>query len=98
MGRISKAVLYGHQLFWSLERDRLDAHFLRFGSGFLTPNNVREALESNAKINQILTQYQMILGSHNYTPPPSEPLHLPVSEAQRSVPIYAHSKGDGNLS
>ena len=96
MGRISRAVLYGHQLLWSLERDRLDAHFCRFGSGFMTVNNVREAQESMHKLNQILTQYQMILGSHNHNHP-EEPLHLPLSKAQKNVPIYVHSKDDGNL-
>ena len=63
MRRFSKAALYGHQLFWSVERDRLDAHFLRFGSGFMTENNVKEALESMEKINQILIQYQNGFGS-----------------------------------
>ena len=97
MGRFSKAVLYGHQLFWQIERDRLDAHFCRFGSGFMTANNVREAIECNQKINQILIQYQMILGSDTHSLP-VEPLHLQVLEAQKSVPIYVHSKDDGNLS
>lgn len=97
MARFSRAVLYGHQLFWQVERDRLDAHFCRFGSGFITPNNVKEAIECNQKINQILTQYQMILASGNHNRP-VEHLHLPMSEAQKSVPIYVHSKDDGNLS
>lgn len=96
MGRFSRAVLYGHQLFWQVERDRLDAHFCRFGSGFMTANNIREAIESNAKINQILIQYQMILGSDNHNHL-VEQQHLPLSMAQKSVPIYVHSKDDGNL-
>lgn len=97
MLKLSRTILYGHQLLWMIERDRLEAHFCRFGSGFMTKNNVREALECNEKINQILTQYQMILGSGNGLPPLG-PLHLPMSEAQKSVPIYVHSKDDGNLS
>ena len=97
MRRFSKAALHSHQMFWSMERDKLDAHFLRFGSGFMTPNGVKEALESNERINQILTQYQRTLGSVQSARPLESPL-LPLLEAQRSVPIYAHSKGDGNLS
>ncbi len=61
MRGFAKHILYGHQLFWSMERDRLDAHFLRFGSGFMTENNVKEALASMEKINQILIQYQKTL-------------------------------------
>ena len=97
MARISKAVLYGQRLFWELERDKLTAHFCRFGCGFMTPNGVKEALESTARINQILIQYQMILESGTRNPP-LEPSLLPLSEAQRTVPIYAHSKADDNLS
>lgn len=97
MARFSKAVLYGQRLFWELERDKLNAHFCRFGCGFMTPNLVKEALESTARINQILIQYQTTLESGTRTPP-VEPSLLPLSEAQRSVPIYAHSNHDGNLS
>lgn len=97
MGRISKAALYSQRLFWELERDKLNAHFCRFGCGFMTPNLVREALDSTARINQILIQYQTILGSGNHTLP-VEPSLLPMLEAQRSVPIYVHSKADDNLS
>jgi len=98
MGRLSNVVLYGHLLFWMGERNRLDAHFLRFGSGFITKNNVNEALESTAKINQILTQYQMSLGSGTEMARPLEPPHRPVLEAQKSVPIYAHSTPSDNRS
>jgi len=96
MSRISKAVLHSQQLFWSMERDRLDAHFCRFGSGFMTKNNVNEALESTAKITQILTQYQKTLGSDTHTRPSGSPL-LPMTEAQKSVPIYVHSTPSDNL-
>jgi hypothetical protein len=88
MTRISKAVLYGQRVFWELERDKLNAHFCRFGCGFMTPNNVREALESTANIARILTQYQNSL-TNTHTPP-VEPSLLPMLEAQRSVPRYAH--------
>jgi hypothetical protein len=80
-----------------MERDRLDAHFCRFGSGFMTKNNVNEALESTAKINQILIQYQKSLESDSGNPRPLGSPLLPMKEAQKSVPIYAHSNHDGNL-
>ena len=95
MGKFSRCVLYGHQLFWLIERDRLDAHFCRFGSGFVTANNVREALESNQKINQILTHYQMTLTTHTHIPV-VEPLHLPLLEAQKSVPRFADPEASCN--
>ena len=95
MGRFSRILTYSHQLAWGIERDKLDAHFCRFGSGFILQGNVKEAKESLDKLTQILTQYQRILESDTGSRPVEPPL-LPVSEAQKSVPIYAHSKDGGN--
>lgn len=95
MLKIPRGLLYSHQLRWSIERDRLDASFLRIGSGFLTKPVLQEAIETNDRITQILTQIQMMM-IHTHTPPLVEPPHLPMLKAQQSVPIYAHSKGGGN--
>ncbi len=88
--------LYGNQLRWMMERDSLDASFQRMGSGFMTRGILNEAVATHARINQILIHYQKILESDS-SPHPVESLHLPMSEAQKSVPIYVHSKADGNL-
>ena len=95
MLKFSKGLLYGKALLWKIERDKLDAVFTRIGSGFVTQNTLSEAKEINDRITQILTQTQMILGSG--IPECHEPPLLPVREAQKSVPIYAHSKDGGNL-
>lgn len=75
MEKTSRIVLYGLHLAWLMERDKLDAHFCRFGCGFLTQNNVKEALEINQKINQSLIQIQKIQNSHIHTHPPLEQSH-----------------------
>ena len=87
--------LYGCHLRWLCQRDQLDASFLRMGSGFLTDSILRDAMETNKQISQILIQCRLILDSGK-TSLPVEPPHLPLLEAQKSVPIYAHSKGGGN--
>ena len=79
MQKSSRAVLYGLHLSWLMERDRLNAHFCRFGCGFITHNGIREALEINEKINQNLNQIQNLLNSHTHIPPPVEQQHLPRS-------------------
>lgn len=97
MRRFSKALLYGHQLTWAIERDRLDASFLRFGSGFITPNGIKEALECNSRINQILIQCQKIQELDIGILSSQEQLHPPLLMDGKSVPKYVHSRGDGNL-
>jgi len=91
----SRFALYGHQLKWLIERDRLDASFCRIGSGFLNKSILDEALETHNRISQFLIQIQMIQNSHTHIPL-VEPLHHPLLEAQKSVPIYAHSKSADN--
>lgn len=89
-----KNQLYGCHLSWLSHRDQLDASFCRMGSGFLTPSILNDAEETSLRINQILTRCRLILETDKI--PPLEPPHLPMLEAQKSVPIYAHSKGGGN--
>ena len=79
MQKSSRALLYGLHLTWLMERDRLDAHFCRFGSGFITHNGIREALETNEKITQNLIRIQNLLNSHTHIPPPLEQQRLPKS-------------------
>ena len=89
MPRICRRFLYGNQLQWLMERDKLDAIFCRIGSGFVTQNTLREANECHFRINQILTQCQTILemdSSHRH-----EPGHPPSLKEQQTAPIYVHS-------
>lgn len=96
MRNLSRLYHYGGYLQWTIERDILNASFTRMGSGFLTKPILQEAVQTHDRINQILTQYRLILESG--TPPSRESSLLPTLEAQKSVPIYAHPKDGGNLS
>ena len=58
MVKIPRETLYSFFLRWSIHRDQLNAHFTRFGSGFITANNIREANELIQEINQSLMMIQ----------------------------------------
>lgn len=71
MVKIPREHLYGFFLRWSIHRDQLNAHFTRFGSGFITANNLKEASELIEEINQSLMKIQnlKIQGLDNYNCP-----------------------------
>ena len=70
----SKTFLYGLSVLWKMERDKLDASFTRIGSGFVTKGVVSEAVETNNRITQILSQIQMLQGTHGKIETISMPL------------------------
>lgn len=58
MVKIPREHLYNFFLRWSVQRDQLNAHFTRFGSGFITVNNLKEANELIHEVNQNLMMIQ----------------------------------------
>ena len=98
MVKIPKENLYNLYLRWCIQRDQLNAHFTRFGSGFITQNNMREAQELIMEINQNLIQYRTIQGLDKDYPVVQQPLPLPSSTGEKTVPKYVRLMRDDNLS
>lgn len=88
---------YHLYLRWCIQRDTLNAHFLRFGAGFITANNMREAMELVQEVNQSLILYQNSQGSGSYSPVVLQPSPLPELKDEKTVPKYVRSMADGNL-
>lgn len=66
MVKIPRENPYHLYLRWCIQRDQLNAHFLRFGSGFITANNMREAMDLVKEVNQNLIQVSSLKeGEHN---------------------------------
>ena len=95
MVKIPRENPYHLYLRWCIQRDQLNAHFTRFGSGFITKNNMREAMELIQEVNQSLIQYQNSQGLGNYNPVALPPSPLPSLEDEKSVPRYVRlMRGD----
>lgn len=97
MVKVPRENPYHLYLRWCIQRDQLNAHFLRFGAGFITKNNMREAMELVQEVNQSLTQYRLIQVSGNGSPVVLPPLHPQELKDEKSVPRSVRSVACDNL-
>lgn len=67
---------YGRFLQYTIERDTLNASFIRMGSGFVTDSILKEAVETQNRITQILYQYRLLLEAGNKFESKKNPIEM----------------------